>query len=155
MATSEPDENARHTWEVLDTEERAIQVSKILRERGWTIYRERVPLQGQSGFYCTRVEHDEQGEAVQVAHSVRWNVYGQPLQPIATDASNGADLLFFLFYHAQHPGFEFVDLKDNGDLGFVCHCTARAGYSLSIRVTRRLTRKLDPAVRRMLRRRLK
>jgi hypothetical protein len=152
---TEPENDpTRHTWEVLDNQEKAEQVTKALRERGWTIYRERVPLHGQSGFYCTRTEHDGAGESVKVAHSVRWNLYGKPLRPIAMDAENGNDLLMYLMHHARHPGFEFVDLQD-GDLGFVCHCTARVGYSLSIRITRQVFRKLPAPVRKLLLRRRK
>lgn len=152
--TDTENDPTRHTWEVLDNQEKAEQVTKVLRERGWTIYRERVPLHGQSGFYCTRTEPDETGEHVQVAHSVRWNLYGKPLTPIAMDALQGNDLLAYLLHHAKHPGFEFVDLQE-GDVGFVCHCTATAGYSISIRITRRVFRKLESPVRKLLTRRLK
>lgn len=124
----------KHTFELKPSQEAVEQAVKLLRERGWEIYNERVPLSGQFGYFCVRVFADGSGKPVQHAHSVRWNLFGKPLIPVTIDCLDDRAFLSFLWQHATHENFSFFDYQD-GDVGFVCYCGGESGYSTVLRVS--------------------
>lgn len=110
---------------------------ETLQEHGWTVYPERIPLQGQSGYYCVRTTHNADGSFTERAHSVRWNIFESPLIPVTVRSRDELDILSFVWSHATHPGFDYFHYGDDGpddDVGFVCYCRAILGYSHVLRV---------------------
>lgn len=138
----EPDE---HTSEVRRSQAEAERVMEVLQERGWTVYPEKVPLQGQSGYYCVQTVQHADGTSTERAHSVRWNIFGGPLRPVTVGCRHGSDLLSFVWTHSRHAGFDYFTYGDSGDVGFVCYCRATHGYSYVLRVGRHLEGPLDEA----------
>lgn len=125
---------SEHTWEIKPTQEEVESVRRKLEASGWVIYPERVPLTGQSGYYCVRtVKHDD-GTSSQHTHSVRWNLFDAPLRPVTILCRDDADLLSFLWQHARYPGFGFFEYGENGDVGLVCYCHGSRGCSLVLRI---------------------
>ena len=124
-----------HTWELRPSQEEAEGVRRRLEANGWVVYPERIPLTGQSGYYCVRTITHEDGTSSQYTHSVRWNLFDTPLQPITIPCRSDAELLGFLWRHARHPGFGFFEYGDERDVGFVCYCRGEQGYSLALRVS--------------------
>jgi len=135
----EPDE---HTSEVRRSQAEAERVMEVLQERGWTVYPERVPLQGQSGYYCVQTIRNPDGSCSERAHSVRWNIFTDPLIPVTIGCRNERDLLSFIWRHARHSGFDYFRYGEDGDVGFVCYCHATRGYSYVLRVGRFLEQPL-------------
>lgn len=105
-----------------------------LQAKGWTVYHEYVPLQGQSGYRCIREVPSADGSFVEQCHSVRWNVFQYQLVPCVLECEHEIDLLNFLWRHAAHASFKMFDFGE-GDVGFVCHCRADRGYSLALNVS--------------------
>lgn len=137
MTSAEQD--FRHTSEVKPSQADAERMVQVLEARGWTICPERVPLQGQLGYYCVRKIHRADGSCTERAHSVRWNMFEGPLVPVTVGCQDDAELLSFVWTHATHDGFYFFhygddDDEDDTDVGFVCYCRARLGYSYVLRV---------------------
>jgi len=127
-----PDEfEERHTAELKHSREEAEQAVRQLRAQGWDIYPEKVPLQGQWGFYCVCMYQADNGEFYKHAHSVRWNIYEKELRPITVNCRDDADLLSFVWQHAGHDGFDFFEYDDD-DIGFVCYCLNPQGCSLAL-----------------------
>ena len=146
----EPDDREpdKHTSEIRRSQADAERVMEVLQERGWTIYPERVPLQGQSGYYCVQIVHNADGSSTERAHSVRWNIFKSPLRPVTVGCRNELDLLSFIWRHAGHPGFDYFHYDDDdggGDVGFVCYCRASRGYSYVLRVGDSLDEPLNGA----------
>jgi hypothetical protein len=125
-----------HTSELRPSQEEAERVMQVLQEQGWSVYPERVPLQGQSGYYCVRTVHHPDGSCSKRAHSIRWNLFDDALVPLTICCPGDAELLSFAWRHAGHPGFDYFQYSDNDEaVGFVCYCRAAAGYSLVLRVS--------------------
>lgn len=123
-----------HTSELKLSQEEAERTVRLLKNRGWEVYPEKVPLQGQWGFYCVCTYQAEDGECYKKSHSVRWNLYEGPLRPFTIDCQNDGDLLSFVWQHAAHDGFDYFEYGD-GDVGFVCYCRGSdTGCSLVLRV---------------------
>lgn len=131
----------QHTSELQDTKEEADRVMRSLRQEGWTIYHERVPLTGQAGYYCVR-EFDEGGTPVKQAHSVRWNRFEASLVPVTIDCTDRQTLLSFVWRHGAHEGFEYFEYGD-GDMGLVCYCHAHRGWSEVLRIPEDFSEDLD------------
>jgi hypothetical protein len=125
---------SEHTCELKPSQEDAERVVERLRQGGWEIYNERVPLSGQFGYYCVRLVPQEQGGLMQQVHSVRWNLFGDPLVPLTIECLDDTTLLSFLWQHISHENFSFFEY-DEGDVGFVCYCHGEHGYSLVLRVS--------------------
>ena len=123
------DYEENHTSIVKDSQEEAERAVSKLRRSGWEIYPEKVPLQGQWGFYCVRTFQDTDGFCRKRAHSVRWNIFDDELQPVTIACRNDQDLLSFVWTHALHEGFDHFEYGD-GDMGFVCYCHAHRQCSL-------------------------
>lgn len=122
-----------HTSEIKRSREEAERVVQRLKSSGWEIYPEKVPLQGQWGFYCVRTYQDADGECHKHAHSVRWNIFDSELRPVTIHCRDDRDLLSFVWQHAIHDGFDYFEYGD-GDVGFVCYCRSGRGRSLVLRV---------------------
>jgi hypothetical protein len=122
-----------HTAELKRSRAEAEKVADALRDKGWEVYPEKVPLAGQWGYYCVNTWHDEDGSSCQRAHSVRWNLYDQELHPVVINCRNDRDLLSFIWTHGTHEGFDHFEYGD-GDVGFVCYCQGQRGKSLVLRV---------------------
>ena len=137
------------TWEIKGTREEAEQIVRRLQSSGWTVYHERVPLQGQSGYYCVRATETDDGVVVRRCHSVRWNIFQRELIPFIVECETEGDLLGFLWTHGGHSSLEHLDFGD-GEIGFVCHCRAERGYSMAMNITREIADVLDPRVRVLL-----
>lgn len=135
-----------HTAELKRSREEAERVAGQLQRQGWEISPERVPLQGQWGFYCVRTFQDSDGEFRTVTHSVRWNLFKNELQPVTVACRNDTDLLSFVWQHAAHEGFDYFEYgQDSGDVGFVCYCHAYAGTSLVLRLNSEIEDALSEA----------
>jgi len=131
-----PDREAQHTSEIRRSQAEAERVMEVLQQRGWTVYPEKVPLQGQSGYYCVRTIHHPDGRCEERAHSVRWNMFADALVPLTIWCGGDIDLLSFIWQHARHDGFDYFHYGEGeGDVGFVCYCRAGRGYSTVLRVS--------------------
>lgn len=124
---------ASHTCELKPSQEDAAQVANRLRRSGWEVYNERVPLSAQFGYYCVRVVPQPNGTLIRYAHSVRWNLFEHPLEPVTIDCPDEGTLLSFLWGHSSHENFSFFEYEE-GDVGFVCYCRGLSGYSLALRL---------------------
>lgn len=125
----------RHTCELKRNQEEAERIVSQMRDQGWEIYSERVPLAGQFGYFCTRLVKQPDGGLTRHAHSVRWNLFGDPLVPITIDCLNDKAFLSFLWQHAGHENFSFFEYQD-GDVGFVCYCRGgTCGFSDVLRIS--------------------
>jgi hypothetical protein len=122
-----------HTAEVKSSRAEAEQIAQELSDQGWDVYPERVPLQGQWGFYCVQSFHSDDGHKRQKAYSVRWNLFDTVLTPIEIDTQHERDILSFIWTHAGHSGFDYFEYGD-GDVGFVCHCQGDRGKSIVLRI---------------------
>jgi hypothetical protein len=123
-----------HTSELKRSEAEAERVMTVLQSRGWTVCREKVPLQGQLGYYCVQTVHHADGSCSERSHSIRWNIFEDPLRPLTVPCRHDADLLSFVWAHSRHQGFDYFQYGD-GDVGFVCYCRAPRRYSLVLRVS--------------------
>ena len=123
-----------HTSELRRSQAEAERMMEILQERGWTVYPEKVPLQGQSGYYCVRTLLNPDGTSSERTHSIRWNMFETPLAPNTVRCQGDPDLLSFVWGHAGHQGFDYFHYTD-GDVGFVCYCRGEKGYSLVLRLS--------------------
>lgn len=132
MTSAEQD--FQHTSEVRPSQADAERMVQMLEARGWTACPERVPLQGQLGYYCVQKIHKADGSCAERAHSIRWNMFETPLVPATINCKNQRDLLGFVLGHADHHGFYFFHYGDGPDVGFVCYCRAERGYSFVMRV---------------------
>jgi hypothetical protein len=128
------DYDDEHTSELKRSREEAESAVQKLKKHGWAIYPERIPLQGQWGFYCVSTYQDGKGACHKRAHSVRWNLYDNELRPVTVECRDDLDLLSFIWQHATHDGFGYFEYGD-GDVGFVCYCRGRRGQSLVLRVS--------------------
>jgi len=128
------EEEAEHTSELRRSQAEAERMMEVLQERGWTVYPEKVPLQGQSGYYCVQTVLHQDGSCSERAHSIRWNIFEDPLVPLTIQCGGDTDLLSFVWQHASHQGFDYFHY-DGGDVGFVCYCRAQGGYSLVMRLS--------------------
>ena len=144
----------QHTWEIKPSREEAEGIMKRLEALGWTVYPERVPLAGQSGYYCVHTVAHEDGSASERTHSIRWNLFDVPLHPLAIVCTSDAELLDFLWGHATHDGFAFFEYGDgdDGDVGFVCYCRGESGYSLVLHVSAETFPTITPPAVEVLRR---
>lgn len=122
-----------HTAILKSSQEEAEEVAETLKDRGWEVYPEKIPLIGQGGYYCVSTWQDQDGEYIKRARSFRWNLFDNELRPIVVDCQQGTDILSFLWQHTTHPGFDHFEYGD-GDVGFVCYCQGEAGRSLVLRV---------------------
>lgn len=124
----------RHTSELKRTQQAAEEVMLDLREKGWEVYHEKVPLIGQAGYYCVRTIRKKDGSAVRHAHSVRWNRFEEPLLATTIDCISQRSLLDFIWQHGTHQHFEYFEYGD-GDVGLVCYCNASRGWSIVLRIS--------------------
>jgi len=112
-------------------------MAQSLKDQGWEVYPEKVPLAGQCGFYCVHTWQDSKGMLCKKAHSIRWNLFGHELQPIIIDCQQETDILSFVWQHGNHPGFDYFEYGD-GDVGFVCYCRGDDQRSLVLHVGQEL-----------------
>jgi len=123
----------QHTSTLKSSRAEAEQIADTLRDKGWDVYPEKVPLAGQWGYYCVTMLRDDDGEYFKRAHSVRWNIFSEELHPIVIDCQQETDILSFLWQHSTHHGFDHFEYGD-GDVGFVCYCQGERGQSLVLRI---------------------
>jgi len=131
-----------HTAELKRSREEAEMAAEALRQKGWDVYPEKVPLAGQWGYYCVNTWVSSDGIERKRALSVRWNLYERELRPIVIDCQKETDLLSFIWQHAGHAGFDHFEYGD-GDVGFVCYCQGHVGQSLVLRIGQELDEELS------------
>lgn len=133
-----------HTAVLKGSREEAERAAQALKDLGWDVYPEKVPLTGQWGYYCVSTWQAPGGTLRKRAQSVRWNLFGHELCPVVIDCTCETDIFSFVWQHGTHDNFDYFEYGD-GDVGFVCYCRGHLGRSLVMHIGQELDPELSDA----------
>lgn len=125
--------SSSHTFDLKDSRQSAEREVESYKAQGWEVFHEKIPLTGQIGFYCVREYTTPEGTQGKETHSIRWNQFERELEPVTINCYRKTVLFQYLLRHARHNVYVFN--YSDGDLGFVCYCHAKNGWSEVLRVS--------------------